>query len=134
MLGFGPRLQFVVCWVLFPSYTVGCAGFWSSATLWGVLGFLIMTEVLILVMFSDSELALMYNDESVLENHHLAVGFKLLHQENCDIFLNLSKRQRQSLRRMVIDMVRASQSHTPSNGLLSCSKRVWCFFSSKQFH
>lgn len=49
----------------------------------------------------------MYNDASVLENHHLAVGFKLLQEENCDIFQNLSKKQRQSLRKMVIDMVRA---------------------------
>lgn len=47
----------------------------------------------------------MYNDESVLENHHLAVGFKLLQVENCDIFQNLTKKQRQTLRRMVIDMV-----------------------------
>lgn len=53
-----------------------------------------------------SELALMYNDASVLENHHLAVGFKLLQEENCDIFQNLSKKQRDSLRKMVIDMVR----------------------------
>ncbi|XP_070272115.1 3',5'-cyclic-AMP phosphodiesterase 4A isoform X1 [Myotis yumanensis] len=57
---------------------------------------------------TNSELALMYNDESVLENHHLAVGFKLLQQDNCDIFQNLSKRQRQSLRKMVIDMVLAT--------------------------
>ena len=48
----------------------------------------------------------MYNDESVLENHHLAVGFKLLQEDNCDIFQNLTKKQRQTLRRMVIDMVR----------------------------
>ena len=48
----------------------------------------------------------MYNDESVLENHHLAVGFKLLQGENCDIFQNLSKKQRQNLRRMIIEMVR----------------------------
>lgn len=54
----------------------------------------------------DSELALMYNDSSVLENHHLAVGFKLLQEDSCDIFQNLSKKQRQSLRKMVIDMVR----------------------------
>ncbi|KAM3619661.1 uncharacterized protein V6R79_011522 [Siganus canaliculatus] len=57
---------------------------------------------------TNSELALMYNDESVLENHHLAVGFKLLQEDNCDIFHNLSKKQRQSLRKMVIDMVLAT--------------------------
>ncbi|XP_076439876.1 3',5'-cyclic-AMP phosphodiesterase 4C-like isoform X2 [Babylonia areolata] len=57
---------------------------------------------------TSSELALMYNDESVLENHHLAVAFKLLQEENCDIFVNLTKKQRQSLRKMVIDMVLAT--------------------------
>ncbi|XP_021493687.1 cAMP-specific 3',5'-cyclic phosphodiesterase 4C isoform X5 [Meriones unguiculatus] len=57
---------------------------------------------------THSELALMYNDMSVLENHHLAVGFKLLQAENCDIFRNLSAKQRLSLRRMVIDMVLAT--------------------------
>lgn len=54
---------------------------------------------------SSSELALMYNDESVLENHHLAVAFKLLQNEGCDILVNLSRKQRQTLRKMVIDMV-----------------------------
>ncbi|XP_075715088.1 3',5'-cyclic-AMP phosphodiesterase 4A isoform X5 [Rhinoderma darwinii] len=57
---------------------------------------------------TNSELALMYNDESVLENHHLAVGFKLLQEENCDVFQNLTKRQRQMTRKMVIDMVLAT--------------------------
>ncbi|XP_046388540.1 cAMP-specific 3',5'-cyclic phosphodiesterase-like isoform X3 [Ischnura elegans] len=57
---------------------------------------------------SSSELALMYNDESVLENHHLAVAFKLLQNEDCDIFVNLNKKQRQTLRKMVIDMVLAT--------------------------
>ncbi|XP_036365375.1 cAMP-specific 3',5'-cyclic phosphodiesterase 4C isoform X4 [Octopus sinensis] len=57
---------------------------------------------------TSSELALMYNDESVLENHHLAVAFKLLQEENCDIFANLSRKQHQSLRKMVIDMVLAT--------------------------
>ncbi|XP_074028645.1 phosphodiesterase dunce isoform X5 [Leptinotarsa decemlineata] len=54
---------------------------------------------------SSSELAIMYNDESVLENHHLAVAFKLLSNDGCDIFCNLTKKQRQTLRKMVIDMV-----------------------------
>ena len=62
-------------------------------------------------MSPDSELALMYNDSSVLENHHLAVGFKLLQEENCDIFQNLTKKQRQSLRKMVIDIVSSDRIH-----------------------
>ncbi len=53
---------------------------------------------------SGSELAIMYNDESVLENHHLAVGFKILQHE--DIFNSLGKKQKATLRKMVIDMVR----------------------------
>lgn len=61
---------------------------------------------------ADSELALMYNDESVLENHHLAVGFKLLQEDNCDIFQNLTKKQRQSLRKMAIDMVGYPESYS----------------------
>lgn len=69
---------------------------------------------------SDSELALMYNDESVLENHHLAVGFKLLHEDNCDIFQNLSKRQRQSLRKLVIDMVSLARLISPTFAQLFC--------------
>ena len=63
------------------------------------------------VVSPDSELALMYNDSSVLENHHLAVGFKLLQEENCDIFQNLTKKQRQSLRKMVIDIVSSDRIH-----------------------
>lgn len=59
----------------------------------------------------------MYNDASVLENHHLAVGFKLLQEENCDIFQNLSRKQRQTLRKMVIDMVRGGWSTPGGSGL-----------------
>jgi len=57
---------------------------------------------------TSSELALMYNDESVLENHHLAVAFKLLQNPECDIFVNLNRKQKQTLRKMVIDMVLAT--------------------------
>lgn len=65
----------------------------------------------------------MYNDVSVLENHHLAVGFKLLQAENCDIFRNLSTKQRLSLRRMVIDMVMSQRaagplSHSVATGMV----------------
>jgi len=50
----------------------------------------------------------MYNDESVLENHHLAVAFKLLQNSGCDILASLSAKQRQTMRKMTIDMVLAT--------------------------
>ncbi|XP_038856651.1 cAMP-specific 3',5'-cyclic phosphodiesterase 4D-like isoform X1 [Salvelinus namaycush] len=73
---------------------------------------------------TNSELALMYNDSSVLENHHLAVGFKLLQEENCDIFQNLSKKQRQSLRKMVIDIVLATDMSKHMNLLADLKTMV----------
>ncbi|XP_045409804.1 cAMP-specific 3',5'-cyclic phosphodiesterase 4C isoform X4 [Lemur catta] len=73
---------------------------------------------------TNSELALMYNDASVLENHHLAVGFKLLQAENCDIFRNLTKRQWQSLRKMVIDMVLATDMSKHMNLLADLKTMV----------
>jgi 3'5'-cyclic nucleotide phosphodiesterase len=68
-----------------------------------------MTRVTIFFLFvstTDSDLALMYNDESVLENHHLAVAFKLMQESECDILCNLPTKSRQTIRRMIIDIVR----------------------------
>ncbi|XP_039658548.1 cAMP-specific 3',5'-cyclic phosphodiesterase 4D isoform X1 [Perca fluviatilis] len=73
---------------------------------------------------TNSELALMYNDSSVLENHHLAVGFKLLQEENCDIFQNMTKKQRQSLRKMVIDIVLATDMSKHMNLLADLKTMV----------
>ncbi len=53
-----------------------------------------------------SELAMLYNDISVLENHHLAVAFKLLQDPSCNFMVHLVREQRQAFRKMVIDMVR----------------------------
>ncbi|CAF1145757.1 unnamed protein product, partial [Didymodactylos carnosus] len=57
---------------------------------------------------TNSDLAIMYNDESVLENHHLAVAFKLLQSQERNIFANLTTKQMKTLRKMVIDMVLAT--------------------------
>ncbi|KAL2099935.1 hypothetical protein ACEWY4_004329 [Coilia grayii] len=73
---------------------------------------------------TNSELALMYNDTSVLENHHLAVGFKLLQEENCDIFQSLNKKQRNTLRKMVIDMVLATDMSKHMNLLADLKTMV----------
>ena len=50
----------------------------------------------------------MYNDESILENHHLAVAFKLLQINERNIFSNLTTKQMKTLRKMIIDMVLAT--------------------------
>uniref|UniRef100_A0A1I8I4F0 Phosphodiesterase n=3 Tax=Macrostomum lignano TaxID=282301 RepID=A0A1I8I4F0_9PLAT len=57
---------------------------------------------------TENELAIMYNDASVLENHHCAVAFKLLQEPNSNILRQLEDGQRKQLRKMVIDMVLAT--------------------------
>ena len=57
---------------------------------------------------TSSELALLYNDESVLENYHVSTAFKLLQKEECNIIANFSKEQRINFRKMVIDLVLAT--------------------------
>ena len=64
----------------------------------------------------------MYNDESVLENHHLAVAFTLLQDRDCDIFSGFNGKQRQTIRRMAIDMASdVSAAHIVAPGDL----HVW---------
>ena len=57
---------------------------------------------------TSHELAIMYNDESVLENHHLAVAFKLLKEESCNFLSKVEPAQLKALRRMMIDNVLAT--------------------------
>ena len=67
---------------------------------------------------TSSNLAIMYNDQSVLENHHLAVAFKLLRLPGCDILAGLSNEQRKTVRKTMIDMVLATDM-SKHMGLLS---------------
>ena len=57
---------------------------------------------------TNSELALLYNDESVLENYHVSTAFQILQKEECNILANFSKEQRMSFRKIVIDLVLAT--------------------------
>ena len=70
----------------------------------------------------------MYNDESVLENHHLAVAFKLLQNKDCDFLVNLNKKQRQTLRKMVIDMVNIYPLHTTYKSYQLIPTHTFCQF------
>jgi hypothetical protein len=54
-------------------------------------------------------LSIIYNNKSVLENHHCALTFKILHEyPECNIFKNLSKTQYTYIRSLIIGMILAT--------------------------
>eukprot|EP00466_Bigelowiella_natans_P020331 jgi/Bigna1/43849/e_gw1.85.22.1 len=67
--------------------------------------------------------AILYNDKSVLENHHLAEAFKVLSSKDCDIFENLKPEEYNALRKNVINLVLATDlaSHFAELGKFSTS-------------
>uniref|UniRef100_A0A1A7WVP3 Phosphodiesterase n=2 Tax=Iconisemion striatum TaxID=60296 RepID=A0A1A7WVP3_9TELE len=52
-----------------------------------------------------SEVAILYNDRSVLENHHVSAAYKLMAEEDMNILVNLNKDDWRELRSLVIEMV-----------------------------
>ena len=58
---------------------------------------------------SGSDLAILYNDTTVLENHHSALGFKLTHSDQrVNIFQNLDADTYKVMRQGLIDIVLAT--------------------------
>lgn len=57
---------------------------------------------------TEDTLAILYNDESVLENHHLALAFELMKDPTRNFLENMCKSQRQAFRKLIIDMVLAT--------------------------
>lgn len=57
---------------------------------------------------AETELALLHNDQSVLENHHANTMFFLLQNSECNIFVNMSKDARRSARKMMISAILAT--------------------------
>ncbi|KAM8857076.1 dual specificity calcium/calmodulin-dependent 3',5'-cyclic nucleotide phosphodiesterase 1A-like isoform 6-T6 [Synchiropus picturatus] len=52
-----------------------------------------------------SDVAILYNDKSVLENHHVSAAYKLMAEEEMNILINLNKDDWRELRTLVIEMV-----------------------------
>jgi hypothetical protein len=52
--------------------------------------------------------AILYNDKSVLENHHLASAFAILNQPDFNFLSNLSKADFKQFRETVVEMVLAT--------------------------
>lgn len=61
------------------------------------------------LMNTHQRLALLYNDHSVLENHHVALAFQLtLAQPGVNIFARVPQAEFTAIRRAIIDMVLAT--------------------------
>ncbi|XP_024916120.1 calcium/calmodulin-dependent 3',5'-cyclic nucleotide phosphodiesterase 1B isoform X2 [Cynoglossus semilaevis] len=54
---------------------------------------------------TNSEFALIYNDRSVLESHHLSAAFRLLQDKQMNIFSHLTREEWMELRSLVVEMV-----------------------------
>ncbi|NP_001096444.1 calcium/calmodulin-dependent 3',5'-cyclic nucleotide phosphodiesterase 1A [Xenopus tropicalis] len=52
-----------------------------------------------------SDVAILYNDRSVLENHHVSAAYRIMQDDEMNIFINLSKDDWRDLRTLVIEMV-----------------------------
>ncbi|KAJ3050263.1 cAMP-specific 3',5'-cyclic phosphodiesterase 4D [Rhizophlyctis rosea] len=60
-----------------------------------------------LIATSDRR-AMLYNDKSVLENHHCASAFEVLQRDGCNFLSGLDKKSWRALRENVVDMVLAT--------------------------
>jgi hypothetical protein len=54
---------------------------------------------------TKNSLAILYNDKSILENHHLSYTFRLLNDPDCNILENLNNTELKDLRKKMIHMV-----------------------------
>jgi putative methionine-R-sulfoxide reductase with GAF domain len=57
---------------------------------------------------SGSELALRYNDQAVLENHHCSMAFRLMRKPHLQILENMEKQAATDIRQMVIACIMAT--------------------------
>lgn len=57
---------------------------------------------------TQSEYAIQYSDQSVMEMHHLAVTFRLLQRDDLNIFYGLTTPKKKEARRLIIDMILAT--------------------------
>ena len=70
-----------------------------------------------------SNLALIYNDRSVLENHHSAVTFKILQEESCNLIANFDLEMKKSFRKLIIVSILATDMAKHVESITTMSAR-----------
>lgn len=62
----------------------------------------------IFLIESNDKIALNYNDSAVLENHHVATAFQILHRKDFNILKNFSKPDYKRIRKLMVDAILAT--------------------------
>lgn len=57
---------------------------------------------------TGAEVALIYNDRSVQENHHISAAFRIMKEDDCNVLSNLSCEEYRKFRTLIIEMVLAT--------------------------
>jgi GAF domain-containing protein len=57
---------------------------------------------------SQSELALLYNDQSVLENHHCSTAFRMMRKPSTNLFARIPKQTATDMRKTIVSCVMAT--------------------------
>ncbi|XP_062813152.1 dual specificity calcium/calmodulin-dependent 3',5'-cyclic nucleotide phosphodiesterase 1A isoform X2 [Anolis carolinensis] len=70
-----------------------------------------------------SETAILYNDKSVLENHHVSAVYHLMQSDEMNILVNLTAEEWRELRHLVIEMILATDM-TQHFHHMNCMKRI----------
>ena len=68
--------------------------------------------------------AIQYNDKSPLENHHIAASFSIIEMEEYSIFKNLDKDDYKAVRKLMIDLVLATDAANHFSDLAKFKSRV----------
>lgn len=72
-----------------------------------------------------SNLALKYNDKSVLENHHCSLAFYLIHSKEINLFENLQEKNFSTIRNIIIESVLSTDMKYHSD-IISDMKNKFC--------
>ena len=62
------------------------------------------------LMNSSDELAILYNDKSILENHHASASFKIMLQPDCNILSGVDRTQYKQIRESILNNVLATDA------------------------
>lgn len=81
---------------------------------------------------SQSYLATLYNDRSVLENHHCAMAFELMRSKQFNILGGLTSEQRKDVRETIVQMVLSTDMAQHAQILGKFKSRIGDEFSDKE--